>query len=200
MLSDYFLLFVLGIDCLYLLTNQIHIILQLLYLAVHLVDKAVTLLRACIQESKVVLVSLNLLLQSLILTEQACTLVVESILTTLGYLLQVLLEVTQLALCSADVKILIEFVENSMILLVELILLFKWNMSNSIVLLNKFLYLFCQALTSFLCNSLQLLDNLQFLIQILAFLTTLSCTCSITCLEECVACTKKLSPQLVAKL
>ena len=55
-----YLCFVFSVDGLNLLANKIHIILQFLYLAVHLVDKAVTLLRAGIQESEVVLVGLNL--------------------------------------------------------------------------------------------------------------------------------------------
>ena len=117
-------MFVFCINCLNLLANQVHIVLQLLYLAVHLVDKTVTLLRTCIKESQVVLVGLNLLLKCLVLMEQACALVVESILAALSHILQVLLEVVKTALGSADVQILIELVEDGMILLVYIILLF----------------------------------------------------------------------------
>ena len=51
---------ILGIDCFDFLSYKIHVVLKLLHLAVHLVYKAVTLLRTCVKESEIVLVGLNL--------------------------------------------------------------------------------------------------------------------------------------------
>ena len=64
-----FFLAVLGVDGLDFLAHEVHVVLQLLHLAVHLVDERVALLRADAEETEVVLVGLNLLLHGLILTE-----------------------------------------------------------------------------------------------------------------------------------
>ena len=61
--TDYLLLlFVFSIDSLDFLSYELSVILELLYLAVHLVDEAVTLLATCIEETEVVLVGLYFLL------------------------------------------------------------------------------------------------------------------------------------------
>ena len=72
-------LFVLGVDGLDLLTDEVHLVLEFLHLAIHLVDEAVALLAAGIQEAEVVLVSLNLLFDGLVLTEQAGALMFKSL-------------------------------------------------------------------------------------------------------------------------
>ena len=70
---------VLCIDGLDLLLDEVHVVLELLHLTVHLIDEAAALLRTGIQEAEVVLVGLNLLFEGLILAEQTGTLCVEGI-------------------------------------------------------------------------------------------------------------------------
>ncbi len=58
-----FLLFLIGVfsvNSLDFVTYQLHFVLQLLHLTVHLVDKRITLLRRSIEETEVVLVGLHL--------------------------------------------------------------------------------------------------------------------------------------------
>ena len=93
-------LLVLSVNSLNLLFDKFHVVAELLYLAVHLFHQTVTLLAACVEEAEVVLISLNLLLELLKTANQTATLVVESILTTLGHVLKVVLEVVQATACS----------------------------------------------------------------------------------------------------
>lgn len=58
-----FILLLLGVYSLDFLAYKLEVVAQFLHLAVHLVDKAVALLGACIEETEVVLVCLNLLTQ-----------------------------------------------------------------------------------------------------------------------------------------
>ena len=116
-LSD-LLLAVLGIDSLDFFAHQLYLVLQFLHLAVHLVDKAVALFRRSIEETKVVLVGLYLLLQLFILTHQTGTLIVQGVLATLSYLLDGILELLQPTLGNADIQLLIGLVKHGMILLV----------------------------------------------------------------------------------
>ena len=59
------------VNGLYLLANQFEVIAELLNLTVHLVDKAVALLRACVEETEIVLVGLYFLLELVETTHQA---------------------------------------------------------------------------------------------------------------------------------
>ena len=94
---------VLCVDGLYLLPNELCLVLDFLHLAVHLVDKAVALLAACVEETEIVLVGLHLLLQLLVASHQPCALIVKSLLATFGNLLQVAPEVVQTSSGIGDV-------------------------------------------------------------------------------------------------
>ena len=141
-----FLFFVLSVDSLDFLSDEIHVILQFLNFAVHLVDEAVTLLRGSIEETEVILIGLYLLLDGFILTEQSCAFVIKCILTAFSHLLQTLFEVVQTTLGNTDVQLLIELVEYGMVFLVELIFLFERHMTDGLILLNELLNLLLQTL------------------------------------------------------
>ena len=104
------LIFVLGIDGLDFLLDQLHVVLELLNLSVHLLNKAVAFLAAGSKEAKVVLVSMNFLLQVLILAQQTLALIGQCVLATLGHLFQVILELVQAFLSYRDIQFLIELV------------------------------------------------------------------------------------------
>ena len=86
-----------------------------------------------------------------------------------------------------------------MILLIDLILLFEGYMTDGIVLLDKALNFLLNVFTSLFCDTLQFSNHLAFLVEIGIFLAVLPSTCCLSSLEELVAGTKKLFPQLVAK-
>ena len=172
----------------------------MLHLAVHLVDEAVALLRACVEESEVVLVGLNLLLELLEAASQASALVVESLFATLCHILDVSLEVVQTAALCRDVQLLVDAVEHFVISLVELVLLLVGHVSHLVVFLCERLHLLLRCLSSILCERLQLLDDALLLLEVGVLLVALSCAGCVASLEELVACAEELLPELVADL
>ena len=193
-----FLFLVLCIDRLDLLTNEIHIVLQLLYLTIHLVDEAVALLAAGIKETEIVLIGLYLLLEGLILTEQTGSLVIEGILSAFCHLLEILFEVVQTALGNADVQILVELIKHGMILLEDLVFLLEGNVADGIVLLNELLHLLLNIVAGLLSYGLELLDHLTLFVEVGMLFIALTCSSGITGLKEFVTGTEELCPQLIA--
>lgn len=118
-------LFVLGIDSLYFLFYEFEIVFELLHLSVHLLYEAVSLLAGSIEETKVVLVGGNLGAQLVEAAQEASALIVESIRALFCHVLQVVLEVVEVALGVADMQVLVYFVEHIVVLLVDSILLFE---------------------------------------------------------------------------
>ncbi len=98
-------LFVLGINSLDLLLYHFEVSLELLYLAVHFLYEAVALLAGSIEETEVVLVGGNLAAQLVVAAQEFATLIVQGIATLLGNILQVVLEVVEVALGVADVQV-----------------------------------------------------------------------------------------------
>ena len=71
------LIFLFSVDSLYLLLCFCQFVFQLLHTAVHIVDKAIALLAADIEEAEIVFVSVYLLLQLLEAAHQSATFIVE---------------------------------------------------------------------------------------------------------------------------
>ena len=134
-----FLCGVLGVDGLDLVAYQLHFVLEFLDLAVHLVDERVALLGRGVQETEVVLVGLHLALQLFVLAHQTGTLIVEGVLATLGYLLEVVLELAETALGYGDVEVFIELVEDGVVLFVEFVFLLEGYVANGLILFYQFL-------------------------------------------------------------
>ena len=103
---------VLCIDGLDLLLDEVHVVLEFLHLAVHLVDEAAALLRTGIEEAQVVFVGLDFLLECLVLTEQTGALCVKGILATFSHLLEVVLEFVEAAFGDSNIEVFIEFVKD----------------------------------------------------------------------------------------
>ena len=97
------LIFLFGVDGLYLLLCFCQFVFQLLHTAVHIVDKAIALLATDIEEAEFFFLSVYLLLQLLEATHKASAFVVDSIFATLCNLLQVVAEVVHTATRSLDV-------------------------------------------------------------------------------------------------
>ena len=150
-------LFSFRVYCLYLLANQLKVVAKLLHLAVHLVDKAVALLRTCVKETEVVLVSLNFLAQLVATTHQSSALRIEGILATLSHVLEVRLEVVKTATLGRHIESLVNLVEHSVILLIELILLLVRHMPHLAVFIDNSLHLVACQLGSILGKRAQLL-------------------------------------------
>ena len=153
------LLLVLSVDGLDLFTDKVHVVLQLLYLTVHLVNKRVAFLGTGIEESQVILVGLNLLLDSLILTEETGALVVKGILSTLSHLLQVLLEVVKTTLGNADIQFLVELIKNCVVLFIELVFLAERYMADRLILFYQLLNCLLDIVASLFSSSFQFLND-----------------------------------------
>lgn len=78
--------------------------LEFLNLTVHFFYQAVALLASRIEETEVVLVGSNLAAQLVVAAQEFATLIVECIAAFLGNILQVVLEVVEVALCVGGVK------------------------------------------------------------------------------------------------
>ena len=72
-------------------------------------------------------------------------------------------------------------------------------MTDGIILLDKALNFLLDILASLFCDIFQFGNYLTFLIEIGILLTVLTCTCGLTSLEELIASTKELLPELVAE-
>ena len=130
-------LFVFGINSLNFLFYEFEIVFELLHLSVHLLYEAVSLLAGSVEEAKVVLVGGNLGAQLVEAAQEASALIVESIRALFCHVLQVVLEVVEVALGVADMQVLVYFVEHIVVLLVDGILLLKWYMTYRLVLIDE---------------------------------------------------------------
>lgn len=192
--------FVLLIDGFDLLTDHLCIVLELLHLTVHLVDETVAFLAGDIEKSEVVLIGCDLLLELIIAMHEACALTVDGILTLLRHAAQVVLEVVEMTLGSRDVKILVNLVHHIVILLVYLILLTEWDMTDGIVFVSQLLHLVACVLACIRRDLLQLLDDVALLLQILFLLSMRAGVSRVACVKELVAGREELVPQLVTDL
>ena len=138
-MHTYMVLFSSIVDSLYLVFDKCNLVLQLLHLPVHLVDKAIALLAACIEESEIVLVCLHLALELFVLSHQACTFVVESVAALFGGGLDLVLEIVETLACNAHMELVVELVENGMILVIHFVLILERHMTNGALLFDELL-------------------------------------------------------------
>ena len=86
-----------------------------------------------------------------------------------------------------------------MILLVHLVLLLEGHMTDGLVLVDQQVQFLLKVVAGILQERLELFDDGTFLLEVLMLLATLSGSSLVACLEEMVAGTHKLLPQLVAQ-
>ncbi len=86
-----------------------------------------------------------------------------------------------------------------MIVFVELVFLLEGNMADALVFLYQLLHLLLQTVASLFGSGLELFDDAALLLQVLVLFATSTNTGSIASLEELVASSQELFPQLVAQ-
>ena len=114
-----------------LLQNHLSILLEFLNSLTHHVNKAFTLLVRYAQEAEVVFVCGNLVLQSLVLSDEVVTFALETVST----LVDVVAEIGNLALVGIDMECFIDGIAGLSVLLVYLVFLFERHESNAVPLL-----------------------------------------------------------------
>ena len=107
-----------------------------LNLTVHFFYQAVALLAGRIEETEVVLVGSNLAAQLVVAAQEFATLIAECIAAFFGNILEVVLEVVEVALGIGGVKFL-GCIDSLMILFIDLVFLFERNVSDCTVLFGK---------------------------------------------------------------
>lgn len=130
-------LFLLGINSLDFLLYHFEVSLEFLNLTVHFFYQTIALLAGRIEETEVVLVGSNLAAQLVVAAQEFATLIAECIAAFLGNILQVVLEVVEVALCVGGMKFLVGCIDSLMILFIDLVFLFERNVSDCTVLLGK---------------------------------------------------------------
>ena len=136
--------------------------------------EGVTLLGTGIEESEVVLVSLDFLLQSLVAAHQAGALIIECIAALAGHLLDVALEVIQASAGDGDIQVFVEFVKDGMIFGIQFVFLLERYVTHLLVFLHQLLNFLLKSFTGLFGSLFQLGNNAAFLFQILTLHTACS--------------------------
>ena len=140
------------------------------------------------------------MLELLIAASQTATLVVHGILATLGHVAEVLLEVVKTATGHRHVQIAIDLVQHIVVLLEDFILLLERHMADSVIGVDKLLYLVLCILHALPGKFLELSDDVALLLEVGLLFRTCAGMSSVACIEEVVASREELVPQLVAEL